>query len=132
MNILTYETSDIEAPISFKFMARIVINDAAGKPDLHPVVFMSSKGHAAVEALAQEWWDAELAKVEARRAHYQRLSASRKTKPENLTKEAGEAAEGGEVSPDPVPAVLGLPSGSQQASPRRRRFAEGGVGGSKV
>lgn len=71
MQIVTY--SNEAAPKGFQNIAHIV-NEQPGKPGkpwklgFHPVVFRAATAEEA-QAQAQAWWDAELAKAEARIAN---------------------------------------------------------------
>jgi hypothetical protein len=82
MQIFTYSVVG-EAPAGQTHVARILhtLTGPKGKPLLewHPVIFAAGSEEA-VRTQAQDWWDAELAKVEAKRAAGLRLAQSRQTK----------------------------------------------------
>lgn len=108
MKVLTYYVEDIGAPAKFHYMARLLISDAEGKPDLHPLVFHSALGHEDVESQAQAWWDAELAKVESRpevQARARRLAAE--TRARKKAQEAHEVVEGVQVHDEALHALHG-------------------------
>lgn len=64
IQIIAYSTVSADIPESFRACARIL--HLGKKPEWHPVIFTAETAPQAA-AMAQAWWDEELAKAEAKR-----------------------------------------------------------------